>query len=70
MLMCVLCWAHCTQVNMDRLQLLPPAGAGGHPLPLRLADGAYEMPLDEAVGPLHLTPVWLTLQLSSCSCCS
>lgn len=59
--MCVL------QVNMDRLQLVPPAG-GVHPLPLCLADAAYEMPLDEAVGPLHLTPVRpVTLPLCSCS---
>jgi hypothetical protein len=47
------------QANMDRLQLLPPAVAG-YPLPLRLAPApGYEMPLDEAVGPMFLTQVCL-----------
>lgn len=45
------------QANMDRLQLVSPAVAG-YPLPLRLTPAAgYEMPLDEAVGPMFLTQV-------------
>ncbi len=43
---------------MERLQLAPPA-ANGFALPMRLTDGSYEVPLDQAVGPLHLTKVRL-----------
>lgn len=47
----------CLQLNVGRLKLLPPPG-GAFPAPLRLAEsGCYEMPRDEAVGPLHLTKV-------------
>jgi hypothetical protein len=53
---------HFLQANIDRLQLLPPAVAG-YSLPLHLAPApGYEMPLDEAVGPLFLTQVRAFLQ--------
>jgi hypothetical protein len=55
-------WLVALQLNAERLQLVPPT-QGGYPLPLRLVEAVgYEMPRDEAIGPLHLTQVGSGLQ--------